>query len=196
MSNARSLPSILGAGLIVFFCSAQMARAGTVTYSGDTTNGALFDAPLENGDDTPFATYGQSIFHYERQSFYVDTSGLYDILSTSINPANWDNYLYLYQGSFNPTDSLDSILIANDDFPFTGNSGFSGLSLNGGVQYYLVTSGFSQSDFGQYRNTISGVGNITLANATPVPTPSLLPGVCGLALLGFKKLKKKSSEMV
>jgi hypothetical protein len=111
----------------------------------------------------------------------VDLSGAYDFLS---DPLGFDNYTFLYQTSFAPGAQLTNVIIGNDDVP-PGNSGFNGVALNAGVNYFFVTTGYSNSNFGTFQNTITGPGNIFLAGGATVPEPStfVILGMASLAIV-------------
>lgn len=154
------------------------------TYQGDTT-----DAPtwLRVAPGTPpnrvsgqakgdvGAVVGYSVFE-----FTVDHSGLYNFASavphaTSAVDGDWDNFLALYQDSFNPTDQLTHVLVAANA-PNNGSLAFSE-ELSAGENYFLVTTGRQASEFGAFTNTIDGSGKVTA-----VPEPSSPPGI--LAAVG------------
>ncbi|MEH1968293.1 hypothetical protein [Nostoc sp.] len=77
--------------------------------------------------------------------------------TTSIDGA-WDNFLVLYQDSFNPTNQLTNVLIANTT-PNDGSLAFS-RQLIAQRNYFLVTTGRRVADFGVFTNTISGSGKV------------------------------------
>lgn len=166
------LSAALAAGL------AGGAHAASLTWTGDTTGGPVFDRPLETLDFLPLA--GRNA-HYNAFLFTVDTPGEYSFQSTAIG--DWDNFTVLYAPSFVPTASLMNALVANDDNPTVGLSGFS-WDLTPGVTYTFVTTGLSAAfDFGAYSNTIDGPGIIT-----EVPEPRVwLLMVIGLAAVGWMR---------
>jgi hypothetical protein len=73
-------------------------------------------------------------------------------------------------------------IIGNDDLPSgnVGVSGFSGVPLTALTQYYAVTTGFNDEDFGAYQLEITGPGELLFM---VIPEPSravlVLVGVLG-----------------
>eukprot|EP00245_Coleochaete_scutata_P014528 TRINITY_DN6228_c0_g1_i1.p1 TRINITY_DN6228_c0_g1~~TRINITY_DN6228_c0_g1_i1.p1 ORF type:complete len:538 (-),score=62.27 TRINITY_DN6228_c0_g1_i1:707-2242(-) len=93
----------------------------------------------------------------------VSSSGIYTFKQTA---RNYDNFLVLYQTSFNPFSQQTNFKIANDDNPDTRNSGFT-TGLDVGVTYVLVSTGFSNSAFGSSTTTITGPGGSITKSAFP-----------------------------
>nr|WP_322713305.1 hypothetical protein [Nostoc sp. ChiSLP03a]MDZ8214426.1 hypothetical protein [Nostoc sp. ChiSLP03a] len=126
-------------------------------------------------------------WYYSVFDFTVDRSGLYNISGESepTPPANrkWDIFLALYQDSFNPTEQLTNVLIANTTT--NGSTVTFNRELLTGQKYFLVTTGRRVNDFGQFSNTISGLGQIT-----PVPESDSIPAMLvtgGITLLLSKR---------
>ncbi len=163
------------------------AIAGTITNSGTTVGQPTWNRPVANGDLPPFLTsfVGTNV-SFNVQDFTVSTSGSYNFLSETVEPKNWDNFLVLYQNSFNPTSPLTNAVIANDDFPTVGLAGFKNVSLNSGTNYFLVTTGFKNGDAGSFVNSIT--------SATAIPTPALLPGLFAFGVSVWKKRKAELKE--
>lgn len=165
------------------------AMAGVEIIVGDTTNSATFNRAFE--DFSGLSGVGTAV-RFDAFSFSVSVSGEYSFLSSTPRPFtgnSWDNFLFLYQGSFNPADATANGLIANDDFEgSTRRSGFS-VNLMAGEVYTLVTTGFENDDFGRYINRFEGVGDIT----SPVPEPGAAAMLlAGLAALGFVARRRKA----
>ncbi|MGL5017988.1 MAG: PEP-CTERM sorting domain-containing protein, partial [Luteolibacter sp.] len=124
-------------------------------------------------------------------------SGLYSFLSIANFPKAWDNFSFLYAGSFNPTAPLANVLIGNDDQPTVGLSGFS-YNLTADSQYFFVTTGFGNSDFGTFTNTISGPGNVFLGSNARVPEAGAILPVFAVVLVGLgfcRRLGKRSKAI-
>ena len=153
--------------------------AATLNYSGDTTGEPTQTRPSENGNLPPIDLF--DIANYQSQPFYVDVNGSYNFFSLAVSPANWDNYLFLYQNSFDPFNPLSNVIIGNDDFPIPGRSGFNGVGLTADIQYFLVTTGFGDMFFGTYDNSISGLGIVT---AGTLPVPFEFSPTLGLMIFG------------
>ncbi|MEH2255540.1 hypothetical protein [Nostoc sp.] len=194
-SLRRSIP-IASAAIALSLSITLPSEAFTISYSGDTTNAPIFNRPqtegFEGGTNPPTSLFsnGTTVPYYS-QPFLVDTTGFYDIEGSQA----FLGIQFLYENSFNPTTPLVNLLSGNDPFPDEGTSGFSGLSLTANNQYFLVTTGFDNSNnsFGTFTNTITGPGNITV-----VPEPSSIAsivifGIFGSSLILKRNLKKLKS---
>lgn len=138
-------------------------RLQSVFQTGTTVGGPTWD-PFGEGEDVS----------YSALTFTVNVSGLYNFGSVS---DGFDNYVLLYEDTFDPTQPGLNLLNENDDSPVVGRSGFLGQQLTAGTTYHFVTTGFDQTEAGAFTNTISGPGTLT-----PVPAPS------GLAVMGLPAL--------
>ncbi|WP_292792809.1 hypothetical protein [Nostoc sp. NMS7] len=108
----KQLIIALGLGLAALF-TATPAQAAVLTYQGDTTNQPTWrrTAPGDPPDRISgenAGTMGMTV-PYSVFQFVVEESGLYTFGSTvpgAISAADgvWDNFLVLYQDSFNPTN--------------------------------------------------------------------------------------------
>jgi hypothetical protein len=170
------------------------SQAASVSYSGDTTNAATFNRPqtqgFEGGTNPPtsLSSNGTAVT-YSSQPFFVDTTSIYNVTGSQ----NFLGIQFLYANSFNPDTPLVNLLSGNDPFPDEGVSGFSNLSLTANNQYFLVTTGFDNTNlsFGTFTNTISGTGNITLGNTVTVPEPSFTPSIVAFAIAGTTLVLKR-----
>ena len=156
---------VLGAlALIASLSFGLPAAAGTVVIDGDTTGGPTYNRPLATM--TGLSGTGTNVA-YQVTTFTVSTSGAYSLLSE----AGYDNFLGLYAGAFGPTQPLLNALAYNDDLDsLMRTSGFT-TNLLAGVSYFAVASGFGNNDFGAYKLTISGPGDIGLSSSA-VPEPA------------------------
>lgn len=177
-------PALLGA---VLFSSA--AFADVVVVNGDTTGGPTWNRTLAGEPPTLLSLVGTDVA-YEVTPFTVSLDGSYSFTSV----AGYDNFLHLYQGAFDPTNQFAGVLIANDDFPDIGISGFD-FALQSGVSYFAVASGFENSDFGAYTLTISGPGDITLGGGGGVvPEPqSWVMLIAGFGLVGAAARRRRNA---
>jgi hypothetical protein len=158
---------------------AQVATAQV--FTGTTVGGPTWARPLAGNPPVPPPSGVGTNVAYDALRFQVSASGSYDFLSEGTNPVNWDNYTFLYSGSFNPLAQFTNVIIGNDDLNFViGRSGFT-TNLTAGTNYIFITTGFSNTDAGAFRTTIRGPGT-----ATVVPEPStyalIATGLAGLAL--------------
>jgi len=143
-------------------------HADSFTFFATTTDRSTFNRPYDNGTSGPpayLSAIGTAV-KYVSQSFLVSSSGTYTISSTATTPANWDNFIILYSGSFNAATPLANAVTLNDD-------------LNGVVG----RAGFTNTDSGTAANVITGLGAITLS-----PEPGTMFMIAsGLGLLIWKK---------
>ncbi|MEH1931970.1 PEP-CTERM sorting domain-containing protein [Nostoc sp.] len=183
---------IIALGLALATVStAQPSKAATFTYQGDTTNEPISRRVAPGNPPTLISgekdgNLGMSV-PYSVFDFTVDQSGLYSISGESepTPPANrkWDIFLALYQDSFNPTEQLTNVLIANTTT--NGSTVTFNRELLTGQKYFLVTTGRRVNDFGRFSNTINGSGQIT-----PIPESDSIPAMLvtgGITLLLYKR---------
>jgi hypothetical protein len=181
-SQVLLVGSILGIGVI----GTTPSQAATFTYSGDTTGAPTWNRPVSGNPPTNLSGTGTNT-PYDVFSFTVDASGSYSFNSSS----PYDNYGFLYQGSFNPTDQFTNVIVGiddinGDDYAFTTN-------LNIGTNYFLVSTGFDNSDFGTFTTTIDGPGNVSSGASTSVPEPFTVIGTLVGGTTAMRMRKKLKS---
>lgn len=180
---------------------APLAANADVIYSGDTTGGPIIARPLSF---TGTSGIGSAVPSFS-QPFFVDTSGQYIF---EVFSADFDTYALVYVDSFDPNATLTNLIAGDDDYtgPFTilpgAGAGLdasrialgdttnfggatTGLFLTAGTQYYAVTTGFANTDFGAFDAGIgdgTGGGTVSLG-LVPEPTSMALLGLGGLTLL-------------
>lgn len=117
--------------------------------TGSTVGGPTFNRPLAGSPPTGTSGVGTAV-SYNSFTFGVDTSENYVFLLSGLT-ANYDTFLALYQGVFNPSTPLANVLVANDDLT-TGNFSQSGFvrALVAGQTYTAVVTGFDNTDRGDY----------------------------------------------
>ena len=183
-------------------CAALAAggQASAAVYFGDTTGGPTYQRAL--ADFSGLSSVGTDVA-YEVFDFSVDTGGLYSFLSVALKDAageKWDNYLFLYAGSFDPSAPLAAGVAGNDDYFFGGGfggvgfSGFSDVALTTGVAYHLVTTGFDNDSFGSYLNIIRGAGEIIPAVPEPDRYAMLLAGLGAIGLATRRRLRRSAEQ--
>ncbi|MBA3713226.1 MAG: PEP-CTERM sorting domain-containing protein [Pyrinomonadaceae bacterium] len=164
--------------VVAVIATSSAAAADTITFSSTTSGAPTFNRPVDTG--TALSSVGTAV-PYSIFQFSVGAAGPHTFLSIATTPG-YDPFLILYRNSFNPATPLTNFLFANDDFP-PGNltqSGFT-LSLTTGINYFLVQTGFENTDFGNFTTVIGGPGAII-----PVPEPATLvllgSGIIGVAV--------------
>ncbi len=166
------------------FASVLAVPAAAITINGDTTGGATWQRTVGGAPPTGLSSVGTAV-RFETTQFTVSAAGSYSFLAT----AGYDNYLHLYQGAFNPAAQFNGVLIANDDFPNIGQSGFS-FNLLTGTSYFAVASGFANSDFGAYVLDIRGTGDVLVGGVVPEPA-SWAMLIAGFGLVGAVKRRQR-----
>lgn len=163
--------------------------ADAQTFAGTTVGGPRWNRPIAGNPPTTLSGFANNVA-YDVIRFRVTVSGAYDFRSTSIAPTSWDNYLFLYSGSFNAATPLASVIIGNDDFPDIGIAGFNGVALTEGIDYFAVTTGFANEDQGSYELSIRGRGVAFIPDAQ-VPEPAsialLLVGSAGFGIVARRR---------
>ena len=133
-------------------------------YSASTLDGPTFVRP----DDGSGVSAADRTVPYHRYSFVAPVSDRYQVLSEQ----DYDGYLLLYEGFFNPRRPSLNLLAFNDDFgggfdPDGDPPGTSRLSyeLEAGQRYIVVTTSYDSGSAGLFTNTIT-------RNIPPPPPPA------------------------
>lgn len=118
---------------------------------------------------------GRTVF-YHAESFEVPFTDLYSMFSTQ----NFDGYLLLYKGAFDPTNPTENLIAQNDDYPsFFDDEAEAGSSriiseLEPGQSYTLVTTAFGSAEVSEPYH-VGGFTNTIASGAAPPPPPITLP---------------------
>lgn len=158
---------------------ASPAFAGTTIFTGDTTGGAVFNRPLTGAPPTALSGVGTAV-RYIVTPFTVSLSGSYNLLNTA---AGHDSFLGLHRIAFNPASPLTNALAYDDDAGPGTDSLISAISLLAGVSYFAVSTGFANDDFGAFRLTIDGPGNIIGGGGGGGGVPE--PATWAMMIFGF-----------
>jgi PEP-CTERM motif len=180
--------AIKAAAVLAGLCLSAAASAGTVTLSGDTTAAPTWNRTLTGTPPTQLSGVGTAV-RYVVNPFQVSANGGYSLL----NESAYDNYLTLYTTAFNPLAQFANVMAADDDAG-AGTNALINFNLTSGVTYFAVASGFENTDFGAYRLTIQGPGDILVPGPTGgnVPEPTSL-ALAGVALLGLAATGRRKS---
>jgi uncharacterized delta-60 repeat protein len=119
----------------------------TFPYTGTTQDAPRWQRPHQDGNSVPQSLGSTSIPH-EVVCFQVMATQTYEVRSTATQ--GWDNFLCLYEGSFDASQPLQSLIAANDDDPNVGTAACD-LTLEVGKTYYAVTTGYRDSSQGGYQ---------------------------------------------
>ena len=170
MQFSRSLVLALN---LAFCLVMGMSRAqAQFTFSGDTTGKPTFKRPTST---TALSTTATAV-PYEAYTFVATTTGYHRIISSPTT--NWNNYVVVYAGAFNPASPLTNIFAVNEDYGV--NSGFPTLGiLNAGSTYTVVTTGSTNTSFGPYTLSIDAltVKGTTTGGSTFNRPASSVPGL-------------------
>jgi hypothetical protein len=177
---------------------ALAAPASAYYYIDDTTGSPTFDRALEDFSD--LSAVGLDVA-YDVFGFSVTASGTYQVRSIAEgyfggddDTPPWDQFVFLYQTSFDPSQPLVNGVIADDDYDGIvlngiGASGFD-VALTAGTSYFLVTTGFAPDDAGQYLNVIRGPGEIIPVIPEP-GTYALLAMGLGAVVLAVRRRRSE-----
>jgi hypothetical protein len=107
--------------------------------------------------------------------FFVSAAGSYTIDQSQA----FDGYIFVYEDAFDPALPLINGVAGNDDGTGIGDSTLTA-SLTAGTQYYLVTTGFDNDEFGTYSGTISSTAGIATIGLIPEPSSLSILAAAGL----------------
>lgn len=140
-------------GILLALLTVLPSSAQTTTYSGDSsTQGAPVYRRPQNFSQ--LSTVGTAVA-YNTYTFRPTATGNYRI--RSVTASGWDNYLFIYNSSFNAATPLTNLIALNDNAASgaAGVSGFTAQPLTANIDYIIVTTGFNNYDAGVYTNTIA-----------------------------------------
>lgn len=146
---------LLIAGLLLAASNSPLTADAGVTFYGDTSSGAVFHRPADIG---VLSGTGTAV-RYSVQPFYPNDDAFCTIYSVQ-EGEDYDGHIALYEGSFDPASPLTNLIAVNDDFE--GSDGGFGVGTSRVLfaelffvdNYYLVTSGYANDDFGTFSNHI------------------------------------------
>ena len=135
---------------------------GGVNIAGSTVGAPTYQRAL--ADCSALSNIGTDV-GYRTQTYFGDVDGTYRVGSAQ----DYDGYLSLYDYAFDPAGALDGCLGGNDDdYPGTGTSAFAYADAGPFTRHQLVTTGYQNSDAGQYIDQVTPPpeGRVALYNDT------------------------------
>lgn len=132
------------------------------TYAGTIQNAPVFHRVHNLSCSSLSSVTGADATPYHVQGFTVDTAGSYT-LSTAHN--RYDGHITLYQKSFSPANALTNCIAVSDDAASFFTSKIDNAILQANETYYLVTTGYDNFRFGNFKSAIYGPGKVTLGAA-------------------------------
>ena len=162
-------------------------------FDGNTTDGPTFTRPLSVGDGTSgsCSLSGTGVdVNYETHTLATDTDGDYIISITG----EFDTYLLLYEGAFDPVDVCVDLIALDDDEGVVSTStvgagsylGRAPLALDDAESYTIVVTAFSPTEFGAYNGSVFGPedAEVTIDGGTPPPPGDPNPDFAAISLDG------------
>ena len=162
-------------------------------FDGNTTDGPTFTRPLSVRDGTSgscsLSGTGVNV-NYETHTLATDTDGDYIISITG----EFDTYLLLYEGAFDPVDVCVDLIALDDDEGVVSTStvgagtyqGRTPLTLDDAESYTIVVTAFAPTEFGAYNGSVFGPedAEVTIDGGTPPPPGDPNPDFAAISLNG------------
>ncbi|GIV33508.1 MAG: hypothetical protein KatS3mg031_1043 [Chitinophagales bacterium] len=150
-----------------------LSGSPTTNISGNTNDIPNWNPlPGRPFEDDGSCCWGTSVNPpYQIIAFQVTATGAYNILQTQ---SGYDGVMYIYTDPLNLTVNPPVTFVAgndDDDILGTGWSGIYNLTLNKNQNYYLISTGYSSTDLGNYSTDFTGPGNIVLSQVTTTDRP-------------------------
>ncbi len=155
----------------ISFAKLFTIRAGSATFSGDTTGGLTYNRPNQGQPPASLSTVQGTNVPYTVFKVTVPTTGSY---SFNID-CNYDAFSTLYSTDFNPAAPLTNAIVSNDDKVNTSHTGFDNIALTAGTTYFLVVAGYDNANFGTFTGTITGPSDATVTQLHYITGTVTLP---------------------
>jgi hypothetical protein len=147
---------------------------GVAGYSGTNAGGPTFQRP---GQGVPPTSLSGNIVNYHLEQFTISANSPCTLYSDQ----DYDGYLHVYEGSFNPADSFANVIGGDDDVftnPFRDSQ--IDIELFAGITYYLVTSSFGAGGTGNFTNTVTcPAADVTIGEPLPPTSANLRVSLSG-----------------
>ncbi len=137
--------------LCAFVLSAAVHGEAGTTFYGTTQGHPTFNHP------DGLSTLSGDFTRFDFQPFRVNATSHCFIQSVQDTP-NFDGMIFLYRNGFNSTAPLSNLIAFDDDDSDTygiGTSRIDSIQLLAQNDYFLVTAGYNNADFGTFTNTIT-----------------------------------------
>jgi hypothetical protein len=159
---------VVAGGLFALIALSSLLTARPATaqtsYTGTTTGGPTFKRP--QGGNPPIAlSPTATATPYHTFNFTPTQTARYKIVATT--SPTWDNFIAIYQGTFDPANGLTNCLAANDDFGNSISAGVDAIPLTGGQTYVIVVCGFSNGGSGAFETVITQLGPTNATTGQP-----------------------------
>ncbi len=137
--------------LVAFVLSAAVFADAATTFYGST---ATLGTPVFNRPSS-LSTLSGTFTPYSVQPFYPNDDT--DCFIESIQESDFDGYIFLYDGPFNPASPLTNLVALDDDGPdfFIGESRIDSRPFLFSSDYYLVTAGYDPAPGGTFSNMVA-----------------------------------------
>jgi len=137
--------------LCAFVLSAVVYGEAATTFYGTTQAHPIFNHP------SSLSTLSDDFTRFDFQPFRVNQDAHCFFQSVQDTPG-FDGMLFLYRNGFNSAAPLSNLIALDDDDNDTygeGTTRIDSIQLFAANDYFLVTAGFENPDFGTFTNTIT-----------------------------------------
>lgn len=137
--------------LCAFVLSAAVYGEAGTTFYGTTQAHPTFNHP------SSLSTLSGDFTRFDYQPFRVNANSHCFIQSVQDTPG-FDGMIFLYRNGFNSGAPLSNLIALDDDDNATygeGTSRIDSIQLFAANDYFLVTAGYENADFGTFTNTIT-----------------------------------------